>query len=408
VRLKPGRKLAPQNITAIDHLVASAVEGLSPDAVTVLDMNGNLLGKPRREGPLDGSEPSAATLEYRHQIEADLQSKIAATLGPLLGAEKFRSGVSVECDFSGGEQSEEVFDPARSVMVSSQRTEDGSGSANASGVPGTASTLPRPTSRPGSGSTRISRTTENITYQSSRTVKKLKLPGGTVRRLSVSVLVDQDVTWEKEGMSYKRVLVPPAPEKLKVIRDLVAGIIGFDDKRGDQLIIETLPFETTLLTEPPAAPASPVPGPGSQPVPGTGLPLNLQQKQIVLIAAGAGVLILALAALVIRRLRRKKNAAAQATTQAQLPGAAGTAGGPPAIENGAGEGVAIEKRIEEQIAERDAAQKRLDDQTLASLKITPVISKKAEVLAKHLREKVASEPEMSVQILRTWMREEEN
>jgi flagellar M-ring protein FliF len=97
----------------------------------------------------------------------------------------------------------------------------------------------------------VTRTTENVTYQSSRTVKKMRLPAGSVRRLSVSVLVDQEVTWEKNGAAFKRVLVPPAPEKLKVIRDLVAGITGFSEERGDQLIIETLPFELTLLTSRP-------------------------------------------------------------------------------------------------------------------------------------------------------------
>src|SRR5262245_10207288 len=91
VRLRPGKRLAPQNVLAIDHLVASAVEGLSPDAVSVLDMNGNLLGKPKAPGGIDGAEPSAASLEYRHQIEADLLAKIAGTLGPLLGSEKFRA-----------------------------------------------------------------------------------------------------------------------------------------------------------------------------------------------------------------------------------------------------------------------------------------------------------------------------
>src|SRR5215471_6660921 len=154
VRLNPGKRLAPPNVVAIDHLVAGAVEGLSPDAVSVLDMNGDLLGRPKAAGGLDGPEPSAAALDYRHQIEADPVTKIAATLGPLLGAERLRAGVSVECDFSGGEQSEEIFDPARSVMVSSQRTDDSTGSAVSNGVPGTASTLPRPTSRPNGGSNR--------------------------------------------------------------------------------------------------------------------------------------------------------------------------------------------------------------------------------------------------------------
>src|SRR5947209_16394001 len=79
VRLKPGKRLSPQNVLAVDHLVASAVEGLSPDAVSVLDMNGNLLGRPRAAAALDGSEPSAASLDYRHQIEADLIAKIGAT-----------------------------------------------------------------------------------------------------------------------------------------------------------------------------------------------------------------------------------------------------------------------------------------------------------------------------------------
>src|SRR5205807_10072341 len=113
------------------------------------------------------------------------------------------------------------------VMLSSQRTEDSTGAAASSGVPGTASTLPRPTSRPGSGSGKTTRVTENTTYQSSRSVKKTRMPAGVVRKMSLAVLVDQEVTWQKEQAGYKRVLVPPPPEKLKVIRDLVAGTTGF-------------------------------------------------------------------------------------------------------------------------------------------------------------------------------------
>ena len=129
VKIRPGMRLAPQNVQAINHLVASAVEGLSPDAVSVLDMNGNLLGRPRAAASLDSGEPSEAVLDYRHKVEADLLAKVNSTLEALLGPDKFRAGVSVECDFSGGEESAEVFDPAHSVMLSSQRTEDSSGPA---------------------------------------------------------------------------------------------------------------------------------------------------------------------------------------------------------------------------------------------------------------------------------------
>jgi flagellar M-ring protein FliF len=400
VRLKPGRRLAPQNVIAINHLVASAVEGLSPDAVSVLDMNGNLLGRPKPTGGLDGPEPSAAALDYRHQIEADLVTKIASTLGPLLGPEKFRTGVSVECDFTGGEQSEEIFDPARSVMVSSQRTEDGTSSASAGGIPGTPSALPRPAPRTATGANRITRTTENITYQTTRTVKKTRMPAGSLRKMSLAVLVDQEISWEKDGTGFKRVLLPPSPEKLKVIRDLVAGITGFNQERGDQLVIETLPFETTLLTEPPPSQAPSNAGKPAAPSP---LPFKLDRQQIIAVAGiAAAAIVLAIGLLLLLRRRKK---AAPPSTAAEIPAPAAT---PPALTAEGAPSVSVEKRIEEHIAEREALQQKMDEQALASLKLAPVITKKAEVFAKHLREKILKEPDISVQILRSWIREDES
>ena len=401
VRLKPGKHLAAQNVMAINHLVASAVEGLSPDAVSVLDMNGNLLGRPKPTGTLDGPEASEAVLDYRHKVEADLLAKINATLEPLLGPNKFKAGVSVECDFSGGEQSEEIFDPARSVMVSSQRTEDSTGTATANGVPGTASTLPRPTSRPGSSSGRLSRTTENITYQSTRTVKKTRLPAGSVRKMSLAVLVDQEVKWEKDKSGFQRVLIPPPPEKLKIIHDLVAGVTGFTAERGDQLVIETLPFETTLLLEPPQLPA-PTP-PAAKPPQQFGLPFPVDRKMLT-IAGGAlaALLVLTFAALMLRRRgRRKKSAAGGVQGPTELAAGAGQT---QALAVPGGNGVDIEA----QLAEREALQKKMDAEALASLKLAPVITKKAEVFAKHLRETIASEPETAARALRSWIREDEN
>src|SRR5262249_59569599 len=97
-------------------------------------------------------------------------------------------------------------------------------------------------------------------HKTTLTVKRTLMPAGMVRKISVAVLVDQDVSWEREAAGFKRVLLPPTPEKLKIIRDLVAGTIGFTQERGDQLVIETLPFETTLLTEPPLSnPTGPSP-----------------------------------------------------------------------------------------------------------------------------------------------------
>ena len=397
VKIRPGSRLAPQNVVAINHLVASAVEGLSPDAVSVLDMNGNLLGRPRAQGTLDGPEASEAGLDYRHKIEADLLAKINSTLGPLLGENKFRAGVSVECDFTGGEQSEEVFDPARSVMASSQRTEDSSGSGGANGVPGTSSTLPRPTSRPGSSSKNVSRMTENITYQSSRTVKKTRIPAGGLKKMSLAVLVDQEVTWEPEKNGFKRVLVPPSAEKLKVIRDLVAGITGFTAERGDQLVIDTLPFETTLLLEPPQPPGAPV-APSTPASPLSSV-LKLDRKMQLILGGAAGAVLLLLFVAVFLLRSRKKAHSADVTGPAAL--SAGEASSHASLNE------PVEQQMESKLAERDALQQKLDAQALSALKIAPVITKAAEVLSKHLRDKISKESEMSAQILRTWIREEE-
>ena len=405
VKIRPGARLAPQNVIAINNLVASAVEGLSPDAVSLLDMNGNLLSRPKPLASLDGAVPSAAALDYRHQIETDLIAKIGATLGPLLGSEKFRAGVSVECDFTGAELSEETFDPARSVMLTSLRTEDNTGGAVANGVPGTASTLPRPTSRPNGGSNKSTLTTENISYQSSRSVKKTHLPAGVLRKMSLAVLVDQDVTWEKAKNGFKRVLVPPPPEKMKVIHDLVAGITGFSPERGDQLVIETLPFETTLLLEPPASSDAAAPNRPGTPIGVLALPLALDKKTL-LIGGGAlaGLLVLAIVAFLLGRKRRKAQASSTVSAPSALQSSAAH-GGPSAALPAPGQ---IENQMESQLAERDALQAQMDAQALSSLKLAPVITKKAEVFAKHLREKIAKEPDISVQILRTWIREEEN
>ncbi len=395
VRTRPGAHLAPQNVTAIDHLVASAVEGLTPDQVSVLDMNGNLLGKPRATGSLDGPEPSEAALDFRHKVEQDLLAKINATLEPLLGAERFRAGVSVECDFSGVDQSEEIFDPSRSVMASSERTEDSSGNAGAAGVPGTPSTLPRPTSRPAGSNNRTSRVTENITYQTSRTVKKTRVPAGAVKKMSLSVLVDQDVQWQPDKNGFQRVLVPPTPEKLKVIHDLVAGTIGFSAERGDQLIVETLPFETTLQLEPP-------PSPKTTPAPNTpfSLPLtSVKWDRNGILMGAAGALLLLVAAFAGWRFLRRRKKTSPVSVQAALPEGeeAPKAVGAPGVEH----------ELEAKLAQRDALQQKADVEALNALKLAPVITKAAEVLAKHLREKIAAEPEMAAQILRTWIREEE-
>ena len=158
---------------ANSHLVSSAVEGLGPESVSVVDMRGNLLSRPRRVSSNDGMEPPDSSLEFQQQLERNLLLKITSTLDPLLGSEKFRAAVSAECDFTSGEQSEETFDPNKSVMVTSQKIEDSNGSPVTSGVPGTQSNLPLSEASVTKEKLSSSRRTESVSYQTSRTVRRL-------------------------------------------------------------------------------------------------------------------------------------------------------------------------------------------------------------------------------------------
>lgn len=381
VHLRPGATLLPQNVVAIEHLVASAVEGLTPEAVSVLDVRGNLLSRVRAAAAADGAESSDRLLEIRQGIERDLVAKINSTLEPLLGANKFRAGASVDCDFSSGEQSEELFDPNRQVVVTSQKSEDTSTTGGAAGVPGTASNLPRPAPRPATALAGTSRKTESVSYQSSRVVRRTKMPEGTVKRMSLAVLVDQAVHWEGQGAKMRRVIEQPSAEKLKSIRDLVAAATGFSTTRGDQLIVESLPFESTLNLEPPSVgPAVPKPS-------GTGLPLPpwlahaLENRYITI----GGALAIAFLVVVVRRVfaRMGRKGKVNVSASPELPPGDGNA--------------EFEAQRRAQLAEQAALQAQLDAAALREA------TKKSAVLVKRVRENINKDATLSTHIVRSWL-----
>jgi flagellar biosynthesis/type III secretory pathway M-ring protein FliF/YscJ len=165
-------------------------------------------------------------------------------------------------------------------------------------------------------------------------------------------------------------------------------------------VIETLPFESTLLLEPPLPPGAPGLAKPSVPAATT---LKLDQKTLLI--AGGAVLALIVLGMLVGMLSRRRTSGGTAEVT-----------GPPALPAGEGAMAAaggsrnpgLEQQIESKLAEHEALQQKMDAQALNSLKLSPVITKKAEVFAKHLREKIKTEPEVSAQILHTWIREEEN
>ena len=382
VRLRPGAQLVPQNVLAVQHLVASAVEGLAPQSVSVLDVRGNLLSRARAAASPDASEPSDRLLEMRQDIERDLVAKINATLDPLLGSDKFHAGASVECDFSNAEQTEEIFDPSRSVMVTSQKSEDTTNTASGAGIPGTASNLPRPAARPAAGLAGTSRRTESIAYQSTRTVRHTKMPEGTIRKMSLAVVLDQNVRWEGQGNKMHRIIEQPSAEKLKSIRDLVAAATGFSTERGDQLIVESLPFESTLNFEPPS-PTQAAPG-------GSGTTVNLPpwlahllENRILVtsISVALGLLLMFARRLVAKLFHRKGKTTA--TAPAALPAQEAE--------------LAVLRQA--QLDEEAELQQQIEAAARSEA------TKRSVVLIKRLREGVAKDAALSAHTVRGWLSE---
>ena len=396
VKLYPGARLSAENVQAVCYLVSSAVQGLEPDAVSVLDFHGKLLNRPRGGSGLDAPEPSEALIEYRRSIERDLLAKIRRTLEPVLGPDGFRAGVTVECDFSSGEQSEEIFDPEKSVMASSERTEDVSdGYFSSGGIPGTASNLPRPKSRPGKKPSGHARRSERIAYQTSRIVRKVRLPQGKVTRVSVALLVDHQVRSERQGDQVRRVVEPVPEERLNVLRQLVAAAVGLKPERGDQLIVETLPFESTRNWEPEEAGPSPDSG---LPVPDWLRPY-LEDRRMILIGAGAAaVLLLLVVGGALFRLKRRRKRRAQVSVPKAIEGPA---------EAAPGEGGSPVSEVQKQLAEQLEMKKRLEEEAIQQLKLPKVKTKKVEVLTKHLTEEAGKDPAAMAQLVRTWLNEED-
>jgi flagellar M-ring protein FliF len=354
LKLKPGAEISQANVVAVTNLVASAVEGLKPEAVSIVDMNGNLLNRPRRGGQADVTEATSENLEMRQQLEHDLVNKIHATLDPVLGPDRFRAGASVEVDLTSAEQQEETFDPTKSVMATSQKTEDVVERASTSGIPGTAANLPRGNANSSSASGGgTSRRTENITYQTSRVIRQVHTPQGLIKRMSLAVLLDQNVRWEGQGAARHKILEPPSQATVQSLKGLIAAATGLDATRGDQLIIDSLPFESTVNAPPPGSGA-----PKPKPAEPTGPPwlqfLNKYKDYAAPIGLGLIVLIVVIAA-IKRMFRRKKAPPPEAPRELEAAAAqaairAAQEGQPMRLE----EGMEIPERARD-LAKRDAA-----------------------------------------------------
>lgn len=242
--LHPGRTLDPGQVNAIVHLISSSIPNLPSSNVTVVDQQGTLLSSIRETAEtLDATQ-----LKYVRQIEQDHIKRIEDILVPLMGIQNVRVQVTADVDFTQAEQTAESFKPNQQANQSSirsiQTTESKNGAtSNPLGVPGALSNQPPvPATAPivTPASAIASATTENASqlkeattnFEVDRTIRYTKLPVGSIRRLSVAVLINNRSTTDTKG---KTISKPFTPAEQAQLNNLIKNAMGFNVQRGDSL-----------------------------------------------------------------------------------------------------------------------------------------------------------------------------
>jgi flagellar M-ring protein FliF len=240
--------LEPQQIRAIRHVVASAVNGLKPQRVSIVDEAGQLLA--------DGAsgDDNAIEDERRAGFEKRMRNQIEAIVSSVVGAGRARVQLSADFDYNKVTQTSDRFDPEGRVLRSSQTREESSATADNSGQVTVNNELPGNQRQDNAAPARdqSKKTEETNNYEISRTTKTEVTEAGRVNRISVAVLVDGSYSKNDKG---EMVYQERGKEQLDRIAALVRSAIGFDQKRGDQVEVVNLRFAEAPLVVPVAEPA---------------------------------------------------------------------------------------------------------------------------------------------------------
>lgn len=251
VKLRPGRTLSPGQVDAIVHLVASAVAGLHPSQVTVVDLQGRILSKPQDQ--LSPQGLTAGQLGLQRQVEESYERKLQELFEKMLGPRKALAQVSAELDFQKIDLQEESFSPNRELVRSEQRSEERSTRGLAGGSPEAGYELgkgtvtppppgkgPPPLTAPAPAKTGSGVSSERLTelrnYEINRVVRHVVENPGKIKRISVALVVDG--LYKGKGNTF----TPRSPEEMRQFANLAKKAVGFNAERGDQLEVVCAPL----------------------------------------------------------------------------------------------------------------------------------------------------------------------
>jgi flagellar M-ring protein FliF len=243
--------LEPSQVRAIRHLVASAVNGLKPQRVSIVDENGQLLAN----GGEDANSDTVNGDERRANFEKRMRSQVETIVSSVVGNGRARVQLTADFDYNKITETSDKFDPESKVVRSTQsREESTQNSDGKEGQVSVANELPGAQRQPESGATpkdQSKKSEEIINYEISRTTKTEVVEAGRVNRISVAVLVDGVYGKNEKG---EATYTPRTKEELETISQLVRSAIGFDQKRGDQVQVVNLRFADAPASIPVAEP----------------------------------------------------------------------------------------------------------------------------------------------------------
>lgn len=372
LRLKPGRRLSGDQVAGIRHLVASSVEGLKPENVTVVDSRGEVLSDTREAAAERLTERQRAV---QREIERELQQRAQQMLDQVLGPERAVARVRAELNWDRFETTREVLTPGgpggQQVLRSSKEvSETFSGSpATTGGIPGTASNIPGILSAQtgGQGTANWQRQETITNFEVSKAVERLVRQPGDLRRLSVAVVVDSQT--------------PNIAAQVPQIEAAVSAALGISADRGDTVQVTTIPFDRTRQEEEKRA-------------------LEAQQRQDLLFNLAKLLVVVVLAVVILLVVRSLLRRPAEALMVPGAPGVAGPTALPagmlaPELEAALEEGAPMpsgpspeEQRIREIQAKAAEAAKR-----------RAFLEEQVAGLAKN-------NPEAVADLIRTWMEQE--
>ena len=392
-----GASMGPEKVRAVRNLIATAVPGLSVDHITVVDDQGRMLAA-GAESEANGLGGGAAD-ERQVAMEDSYRKKILEIVQNIAGPDAAKVTVSLDVDFNKVTQSEEKFDPDTKVLLSSTTVDDSSKNQNsepgdtttiANNIPSGAAPAPAP-AKP-TNQTETSHSEETVNYKISSNTRTEIVEGGKIKRLSVAVAVDNLRVPNPDGKGAPT-WTPRSADELKKIEALVRSAVGFDDKRGDTITVDNMPFahpEIALLD------AAKKPG-----------PFDFDKFDLVHIAELVALLITALALvfLVLRPLVKGLFTSGDrddgvigpdgvklhlTAAQAQQLANAG--------QGGSGVTFSDAKAVSIDIPSAD----RLD----AGIDVARISGQVKASSIKKISEVVASHPEESLAIIRSWLAEE--